>query len=131
MPAEQHEMPVKATGAKRVFRALWYSLEGIGSSLKHEAAFRQEMILMGLLLPVAFFVPVSWTAKALLIGSLFLVLIVELLNSGIEWAIDYISLKNHPFAKRAKDMGSAAVFLSLLNCATMWCLILLEAFNTP
>ena len=104
-------------------------MEGLGSSLKHEAAFRQEAILAVLLLPLAIFLPVSLLGKALLIGSVFLVLIVELLNSGIEWAIDYISLKNHPFAKRAKDMGSAAVFLSLTHCVCLWALVLWDRFG--
>jgi len=128
MQAEE-ELPKKGKGLGRVVRAFYYSMEGIGSSLKHEAAFRQEMILALILLPVALFLPTTVFAKALLISSLFLVLIVELLNSGIEWAIDYISLKNHPFAKRAKDMGSAAVFLSLLNCGVVWLLVLLETYG--
>jgi diacylglycerol kinase (ATP) len=77
------------------------------------------------LVPAAFFVPVGGTARALMVASVFLVLIVELLNSAIEAAVDRISLENHLLAKRAKDIGSAAVFLSLINVATVWALILL------
>jgi diacylglycerol kinase (ATP) len=129
MSATTDGKPFKSTGITRVIRAFFYSMEGLGSSLKHEAAFRQEAILAVLLLPLAIFLPVSLLGKALLIGSVFLVLIVELLNSGIEWAIDYISLENHPFAKRAKDMGSAAVFLSLTNCVCLWALVLWDRFG--
>jgi diacylglycerol kinase (ATP) len=118
--------PHKSTGFKRIVRALWHSLSGIGSAWKHESAFRQELILSSLLVPLAVILPVGLTGKTLLIGCVFLVLITELLNSAIEWIVDYISLDHHPMAKRAKDMGSAAVFLSLLNCGIIWLLVLSE-----
>lgn len=114
-------------GLKRVWNALFYSLEGLGSSLKHEAAFRQEMLLAVILVPIAIFLPVGMLGKALLLGSIMLVLITELLNSAMEWTIDYISMETHPFAKRAKDMGSAAVLLSLINVALIWVLVIWQA----
>lgn len=121
---KENTLPAKGSGAKRVLNAALHSLEGIGSALKHEAAFRQEAILALFMVPLALFLPVSVAAKAVLVASVFLVLIVELLNSAVEWVVDYISLERHAFAKRAKDMGSAAVFLSLLNCGLLWALVL-------
>ncbi|MCH2154958.1 MAG: diacylglycerol kinase [Opitutales bacterium] len=93
----------RATGSKRMFNAFLYSMEGIGSTLKHEEAFRQEAILALILIPSALILPVGFFAKALLIASVLFVLIVELLNSAIEATIDYISTANHYLAKRAKD----------------------------
>ncbi len=122
---EKGNVPPKARGLKRVFNAIYYSLEGIGSTLKHEEAFRQEIILGAILVPLAIVLPVGTLAKLLLVGSVFIVLIVELLNSAIEVAIDYISEYDHHFlAKRAKDMASAAVFVSLLNLAVMWTVLI-------
>ncbi|MCC5841285.1 MAG: diacylglycerol kinase [Opitutales bacterium] len=120
----ENTLPAKGSGVKRVLHAGIYSLEGIGSALKHEAAFRQEAILALFMVPLALLLPVGVAAKAILVASVFLVLIVELLNSAVEWVVDYISLERHAFAKRAKDMGSAAVFLSLLNCGLLWALVL-------
>ena len=113
-----------ATGITRILRAFRYSMDGIGSALQHEAAFRQELALAVIMIPVAFFVPVDWTARALLIASVMLVLIVELLNSALEAAVDYISKEEHHLAKRAKDMGSAAVFVSLCASGTVWAMAL-------
>lgn len=110
----------KNTGFKRVVKALFYSFDGIASTLKHEAAFRQEAILAAILVPLSFFMGVSLVEHLVLVASIFLVLIVELLNSGIEAVVDDISLRNRPLAKRAKDMGSAAVLLSLINCFVCW-----------
>ena len=120
----------KATtlGMKRVVNAFFYSIEGIGSTWKHEEAFRQEMMLAFVLVPLAVVLPVELLGKALMIGSVLLVLIVELLNSAVEWCVDLAAQQQrHPFAKRAKDMGSAAVFLSLVNCLLMWVLVLAQA----
>lgn len=118
-----------ALGMKRLTNAFYYSLEGIGSTWKHEEAFRQEMMLALVLVPVAIVLPVDYEGKALMIGSVLLVLIVELLNSGLEWCVDLAAQQQrHPFAKRAKDMGSAAVFLSLINCLLTWMLVLGEAY---
>lgn len=120
------ESPFKGkTGVQRLWNALGYSLQGMVSAFRHEDAFRQECLLAALLIPAAFLVPVGGTEKALMISSVLLVLVVELLNSAVEAAVDRISLENHLLAKRAKDFGSAAVFLSLVNVAAVWLLILL------
>lgn len=110
----------KNSGVTRVFKAFFYSMEGLASSLKHEAAFRQEVILAAILIPASFLLHVPLVQHLLLVGSIVLVLVVELLNSAIEAVVDDISLRNRPLAKRAKDMGSAAVLLSLLNCLICW-----------
>lgn len=121
----EQESPFKGkTGLRRLVAALGYSLEGMVSALKHEEAFRQEMLLAVILVPAALLAPVTALAKALMIASVLLVLIVELLNSGLEAAVDRISLENHRLAKRAKDIGSAAVLLSLVNLAAVWALVL-------
>lgn len=99
-------------------------MHGIGAALKHESAFRQEMVLAMVMVPFAILAPVGLVGKVLLIASVFSVLIVELLNSSIEWIVDYISLDKHPMAKRVKDMASGAVFLSLLCCGIIWALVL-------
>lgn len=116
-------------GLQRIWNAMMYSFEGIGSSMKHEAAFRQELILCLVLAPVAIFLPVGYLGKGLMIGSLFIVLITELLNSALEWTIDYISQETHPYAKRAKDMGSGAVFFSLVNVLCTWVFVILQAYE--
>ena len=108
------------TGLDRVVRATGYSLEGLRAAYRHESAFRQEFWLAMVLLPLALWVGRSWVETALLAGSVLLVLIVELLNSAVESAIDRISLDTHDLSKRAKDIGSAAVFLALLLCAGIW-----------
>jgi diacylglycerol kinase (ATP) len=93
--------------------------------LRHEEAFRQELLLALILVPTALLLPVNALGKALMIASILLVLIVELINSAIEATIDRVSLDTHPLAKRAKDMGSAAVFMSLVNAGVIWLLVLL------
>ena len=121
----EQESPFKGkTGLRRLINALGYSLDGMVSALKHEEAFRQETLLAVILVPAALFAPVTALAKALMIASVLLVLIVELLNSALEAAVDRISLENHRLAKRAKDIGSAAVLLSLVNLAVVWALVL-------
>ncbi|MEM7789947.1 MAG: diacylglycerol kinase [Verrucomicrobiota bacterium] len=121
MDSEQIDPKIhKNTGFKRIFKALFYSFDGIGSTLKHEAAFRQEAILALVLIPLSFAMRVSLVEHLMLVASIILVMIVELLNSGIEAVVDDISLRDRPLAKRAKDMGSAAVLLSLLNCFICW-----------
>ncbi|MBC2593163.1 diacylglycerol kinase [Ruficoccus amylovorans] len=120
----------KSTGGlRRIYNALRYSLQGIGAAVKQESAFRQEMILCAVLVPVAALLPVGLLGKALMLGSLFLVLITELLNSAIEWTVDYVSQETHPFARRAKDMGSAAVFFSLVNVLVVWVLVIAQAWQ--
>lgn len=112
--------PQKArTGLSRVWHATGYSIEGLKAGWG-EAAFRQEALAAFVLLPLSFWLGNTWTEVALLAGSVLLVMIVELLNTGIETAIDRIGPEWHDLSKRAKDMGSAAVLLSLLLCAGVW-----------
>ena len=121
------ESPYKGeTGLKRVLSATRNSIAGLREALRHEDAFRQELILAAILMPAALWVGDNGVQKALLIGSVLLVLIVELLNSAIEATVDRISFENHRLAKRAKDIGSAAVMLALLNAALVWGLIVIE-----
>ncbi len=108
-----------------MWNALFYSLDGLRAAFRHEDAFRQEVFLAALLIPVALWLTVGGVSKALMISSVLLVLIVELLNSAVEATVDRISLENHRLAKRAKDIGSAAVMLSLLNVVAVWLLVLL------
>lgn len=119
------ESPYKGkTGLRRVWNALHYSLEGLSAAYRHEDAFRQEVLLAALLIPLALFLPVASLGKALMIACVLLVLVVELLNSAIEAVVDRVSLENHRLAKRAKDIGSAAVLVSLVNVALVWGLAL-------
>jgi diacylglycerol kinase (ATP) len=101
-------------------------LAGLAAAARHEDAFRQELILVVLLTPLALWLGSTGVERALLIGSLIIVLIVELLNSAIEATVDRISFENHRLAKRAKDIGSAAVMLSLVNAGVVWLLIILS-----
>jgi diacylglycerol kinase (ATP) len=120
------ESPHKGkTGLRRLWNALHYSLAGFKAAYQNEDAFRQEVLLALVLVPLALFLPVSAVGKALMIACVLLVMIVELLNSAVEATVDRISLENHRLAKRAKDIGSAAVLLSLVNLAVVWGLVLL------
>lgn len=121
--------PFQAEGIQRVWKASLHSMEGLGAALKHEAAFRQECVAALLMVPLALLLDLSPDEKIALIGVIFLVLITELMNSAVECCVDYISTDLHPYAKRAKDIGSAAVFLSLVFAAGTWILIL--AANWP
>lgn len=124
-PTQSAESPHKGkTGLKRVWSALFYSMAGLRAAYRYEDAFRQEVYLAVLLIPVALFMPVTGTGKALMIAAVLLVLIVELLNSAVEVVVDRISLEDHPLAKRAKDIGSAAVMLALVNVPVVWSLVL-------
>lgn len=119
------ESPHKGkTGLQRLVNATRYSLAGLTEAARNEDAFRQELMLAAVLVPLGLWVGPSGTAKALLVGSVLLVLVVELLNSAIEATVDRISLEDHRLAKRAKDMGSAAVMLALANAAAVWLLVL-------
>lgn len=113
------------TGLKRIIKATGYSWNGLKDTFKHESAFRQELALCVVLVPLALWLGQSGLERAVLIGALMLVLIVEVLNSGIEAAIDRFGEERHALSARAKDMGSAAVFLSLLNVVLVWGLVLL------
>jgi len=121
----EQESPFKGkTGVRRLVNALGYSLEGVMSALRHEEAFRQELLLAAVLIPAALLAPVSAPAKGLMIACVLLVLVVELLNSALEAVVDLASPEHHRLAKRAKDIGSAAVFLSLVNVAVVWAIVL-------
>ncbi len=114
----------RAGGVRRLRLAALHSAEGIGAALKHEAAFRQECVVSAVLVPLALLLSLPVVDKILLLGAVFLVLITELLNTAVECCVDYISFDVHPFAKRAKDIGSAAVFLSLVFAVLTWGFIL-------
>lgn len=123
--SSQLESPHKGkTGLRRVWNAIFYSIAGLRAAYRHEDAFRQEVLLAVLLIPTAFFMPAAGTGKALMIASVLLVLVVELLNSAVEATVDRVSLEHHRLAKRAKDIGSAAVLMSLLNVIAVWLLVL-------
>ena len=113
---------------KRSFRnfiaSVRYSIEGFFAAVQHEPSFREDLIFALLLVPLAIILPVNAVSTALMIFSLILILIVELLNSSIEWVIDYLRPEQHPLAKRIKDMASAAVFLSYINCIVVWSIML-------
>jgi diacylglycerol kinase (ATP) len=110
-------------GLARLWNAFGWSLAGLGSAVRHEEAFRQELIMAAILLPVGLWVGKGGTEKALLCSSVLLVLITELLNSGIESVVDRVSSEHHPLSGRAKDLGSAAVFIALINMVIVWGLV--------
>jgi diacylglycerol kinase (ATP) len=109
------------TGVQRIVHATGYSIAGLSAAWRHESAFRQECALAVLMLPAAWWVGRNWSEIALLAGSVMGVLIVELLNSAIEATVDRVSPELHPLSKRAKDIGSAAVMLSIATCGALWC----------
>jgi len=113
------------TGLRRILNATRYSLEGLAAAARHEDAFRQELMLVVVFAPLGLWLGKTGVERALLVGCLLLVLIVELLNSAVEATVDRVSLDQHPLAKRAKDLGSAAVMLSLLLAGVTWLLVLL------
>ncbi len=111
-------------GFRRITMAASYSMDGFRFAISEESAFRQELLLAALMIPWAFIVDFDLVERILLLGSIALVLMMELLNSGIEATVDRISFQNHSLSKRAKDYGSAAVFLALLLCGITWCALL-------
>ncbi|MSQ54437.1 MAG: diacylglycerol kinase [Betaproteobacteria bacterium] len=115
----------KSTGVRRLVAAARYSLQGFAAALRHEEAFRMEVGLAMVLVPAGIWIGASGTAKALLAGSVLLVLVIELLNSALESAVDRISPDDHPLSGRAKDIGSAAVVLSIGGAVLTWTLVLL------
>ncbi|MCK9173726.1 MAG: diacylglycerol kinase [Desulforhopalus sp.] len=119
MAGEDNNKPGRK-GMDRILWAAYYSWRGFISAVKYEAAFRQELILVFLMLPFAFWLGDGAVEHFLLIGSGLLVLIVELLNSAIEAVVDRIGMERHRLSGQAKDMGSAAVFLSLLLMTVCW-----------
>ena len=116
------------TGIDRLVRATGYSIQGLLQATRTESAFRQELALALVLLPAAFWLGHTWIEVALLGGSVVLLLIVELLNSAVEAAIDRVSYEMHDLSKRAKDYGSAAVLLALLLTTGIWCAALYQRF---
>ena len=120
------ESPYKGkTGLQRLVNATRYSISGLVAATRNEDAFRQELLLAAFLLPLGAWFGPTGTAKALLVGSVLLVLVVELLNSAVEATVDRISLEDHPLAKRAKDICSAAVMITLVNVLVVWGLVFL------
>ncbi len=120
------ESPFKGQrGVRRLLNALRYSVQGFSSAYRHEEAFRQEVALAVLLTLAAVLLRVTGLERALMLTSVMLVLVVELLNSAVEAAVDRVSLENHRLAKRAKDIGSAAVFVALANVVMVWGAILM------
>ena len=122
----QEESPHKGkSGLRRVVNATRYSFDGLVAATRYEDAFRMELLVFAIATPVGLWLGRTGLERALLVGCLLLVLIVELLNSAVEATVDRISLEDHRLAKRAKDIGSAAVMLSLVNAAAVWGLVLL------
>ena len=116
-----NEHPLKGNrGLERIVKATAYSMRGLRQAWACETAFQQEVILAAVMMPAALWLGTDWIERAVLIGTVVLVLAVELLNSAVEAAVDRVSLELHPMAARAKDMGSAAVFLTLLLCGGTW-----------
>ena len=113
-------------GLTHVWHATLTALAGLRAAWQHEDAFRQEVLIAVVAIPVALLLPVSPLGKVLMTASILLVLVVELLNSAIEAAVDHTSLEQHPLAKRAKDVASAAVFLSIVNALVVWGLVFFE-----
>ena len=120
-----------ATGLKRIINATGYSWLGLKAAYKHESAFRQELWLAVVLVPLGLFLGEDWMDKAALVCSVLLVLVVELLNSGIEAVVDRIGDEPHTLSGRAKDMGSAAVLIALIITALVWAAVLIEHPQTP
>jgi diacylglycerol kinase (ATP) len=121
------ESPFKGkTGLTRIWNAFNYSLAGLSAAFRLEDAFRQEVLLSIVMIPIAIASDTTGVEKAVLIGAVLLVLIVELVNSAVEAAVDRISLERHDLAKRAKDIGSASVLITLVNLAVVWGFIFLS-----
>ena len=121
---ETLESPHKGTrGTRRLINAFFYSLSGLTLAFQHESAFRQEIMLAAVLVPLAFILSVTPSERVLLIATMGLVLIVELLNSSVEAAVDRISLDTHRLSKRAKDLGSAAVLVALVLLGATWLIV--------
>ncbi|QIR14806.1 diacylglycerol kinase [Shewanella aestuarii] len=120
--------PENNHGIKRVIRAAGFSLQGLKSAWRDEAAFRQELVLAAIMLPIALYVDISIVERLILIFGIFLVLIVELLNSAIEAVVDRFGSEIHPLSGQAKDIASAAVMLSLIFCGICWAAILVPKY---
>lgn len=112
------------TGPGRLIDATRWSLAGLAAAFRHEAAFRQEVFCALLLVPLGLWLGGTGAEKALLVASVLMVLVVELLNSAIEAAVDRVSFEDHHLARRAKDVGSAAVMVALITCGAVWLFVL-------
>jgi diacylglycerol kinase (ATP) len=124
MAAESWPGKRKKRVVRRLWDAWWFSVAGLRAAWRHEAAFREETVLFLILAPAGWWLGGSGVERALLLGSLFLVLIVELLNSAIEAVVDRLGSERHPLSGRAKDLGSAAVLVALVNAFCIWVVIL-------
>ena len=124
MSIQQKNNAYKKTGLKHFYYAFTYSLNGFRTAFLNEAAFRQELCFVFIGVIITLFLSISPVEKVLLIGSLLIILIVELLNSAIESVVDRISEERHPLSKAAKDLGSAAVFTAITLCVITWVVIL-------
>jgi len=123
-PLDAAESPHKGQrGLRRLCNAFFFSLSGLALAFRHESAFRQEVALAAVLLPLAFVLAVAPVERVLLVGSVLLVLLVELLNSSVEAAIDRIGLDTHRLSKRAKDLGSAAMLVALALLLLTWAIL--------
>jgi diacylglycerol kinase (ATP) len=126
-PASPSE--IKRRSLRNFFDSIRYAIEGFMAALRHEPSFREDLIFVALLTPLAIILPVNAVSTAVMLGSLFLIIILELANSAVEWTVDYISKEPHPFAKRAKDMANAAVFMSYINCVAVWTVIIIANWH--
>ncbi|QTA79852.1 Diacylglycerol kinase [Desulfonema limicola] len=129
MSKTENKIPEPKTGIQRIFKAFFYSVDGLKHGIKNEAAVRQEVMLSFILVPLALLIPVSPLLKLILIICNLIVIITELLNSGIECVVDRLCPDYDPLAKQAKDMGSAAVFLSLVCLALSWLFAIYEILS--
>ncbi|TSA13477.1 MAG: diacylglycerol kinase [Comamonadaceae bacterium] len=121
------ESPHKGkTGIRRLVNAFNYSRSGLREAFRNEDAFRQEVLLAVVLIPLAFVIEREMFGRALMISCVLLLLVIELINSAIEATVDRISLDDHRLAKRARDIGSASVLIGLVNLAVVWTLVLLN-----
>ena len=117
-----------AQGLRRLINAFGYSRDGFAAAWKHEAAFREELLLAAIAIPAGLWLGQTGIERALLVGTILIVLIVELLNSAIEAVVDRVSAERHELSKRAKDMGSAAVLVTLMLAGAVWALILIPHY---
>ncbi len=115
---------LKRRSVRNFFASVKFAIDGFFAALKHEPSFREDIIFVVLLVPLAIILPVNAVSTAVMISSLFLIIVVELINSAIEWTIDYLRPEIHPLAKRVKDMASAAVFMAYVNCIFVWVVLL-------
>ena len=117
-----------AQGLRRLVNAFVYSRDGFAAAWKHEAAFREELLLAAIAIPAGLWLGQTGIERALLVGTILIVLIVELLNSAIEAVVDRVSPERHELSKRAKDIGSAAVLVTLMLAGAVWALILIPHY---